>query len=171
MKIAADVTERFKIQDELKRQEQALRKSEYFLERTGRIAGIGGWEIDLLTSAVQWSPEVFRIHGVEPDAQPDLDTAMAFFTPEAKLAIDAAIRKSATEGVGWDLDVELNRKDGSVIAVRTVGTAELAGGKPVRLVGILQEITERKRVEIELTPGEACGGRPPARQSRTFWRT
>jgi PAS domain S-box-containing protein len=150
VKIAVDVTERFNIQNELKRQEQALRKSEYFLERTGRIAGIGGWEIDLVSGAVQWSPEVFRMHGVEPGPQPDLDTAMAFFSPETKVAIDAVIRRSATEGAGWDLDVELNRRDGSVVAVRTVGSAELAGGKPVRLVGILQEITERKRVEVEL---------------------
>ena len=70
VKIAADVTERVEIQSELKRQQSALRKSEEFLERTGRIAGIGGWEIDLVTRAVHWSAEVFRIHGVASGVQP-----------------------------------------------------------------------------------------------------
>ena len=150
VKIAADVTQRVKIQSELKRQEAALRKSEGFLERTGRIAAIGGWEIDLVTKSVLWSTEVFRIHGVEPGEQPRFETAMAFFPPEARQIIREAIAASSQGGTGWDLDLQLTRADGREVAVRVVGSAELADGVPVRLVGILQEITERKRAEDEL---------------------
>jgi len=46
---------------ERRRQEEALRKSEEFLERTGRLAGVGGWELDLSTNQVTWSPETCRI--------------------------------------------------------------------------------------------------------------
>ena len=150
VKIAANVTERFKIQSELKRQEQALRKSESFLERTGSIARIGGWEIDLVTRAVHWSREVFRIHGLEPGPQPSLETAIAFYPAEAQRVIREAIVTSSTGGAGWDLDLDLIRADGQQVAVRVVGTAERADGAPVRLVGILQEITDRKRAEDEL---------------------
>jgi PAS domain S-box-containing protein len=132
-----DITER-------KLQMEALRKSEFFLERTGRMAGIGGWELDLTTQEIYWSREAYRIHGVDPGTfRPDFATGAQFFPPEDRPAVLGALQRCISDGTGWDLDVGLDRADGQRITVRLVGSAEFVEGRPVRLVGTIQDITSR----------------------------
>lgn len=68
-----------------KRQSDELRKSREFLHQTGRLAGIGGWEVDILAGTVYWSDETCRIHEVPPGYKPALDEAINFYAPEARL--------------------------------------------------------------------------------------
>jgi PAS domain S-box-containing protein len=131
-----DITER-------RLQLEALRKSENFLERTGRIAGIGGWEFDLETGRVSWSSETYHIHGVEPGFEPDFATGLDFFAPADRPAIQEAIENGAAGGGDWDMEVGLNRADGRSIVVRLAGSGEFVDGKAVRLVGTVQDITAR----------------------------
>ncbi len=136
--------------DERKRQENALRTSEEFLERTGRLAGVGGWELELATGTLTWSAETYRIHGVDPAWHPTTDAAIAFYAPEARPVIRAAVERGA-EGVGWDLELPFIQAGGRAIWVRAVGSAVFADGKAVRLVGAIQDVTERvlERLALE----------------------
>ena len=143
LSVAFDITDR-------KRQEEALRKSEIFLDRTGRIAGIGGWEVDLVANKVLWSDETRRIHGVPPDYQPDLERALDFYAPEARAAIESAVSKAATDGTPWDMELPFMRADGRRIWVRAIGSAELVDGKPVRLFGAFQDISDRVAQRLAL---------------------
>ena len=124
-------------------QTEALRKSEAFLDRTGKIAGIGGWEVDLITNEVTWSTETYRIHGAPPEYQPTLQEGLAFYSLESRPVITAAVELACATGQGWDLELSAVRVDGRQIWVRTTGTAELREGKAVRLTGAFQDITER----------------------------
>ena len=124
-------------------QTEDLRKSQAFLDRTGRIAGIGGWEVDLITNQVTWSVETYRIHGVSLDYIPTIEKGLGFYAPEARPIITAAVDRACSAGEGWDLELSVTRADGRQIWVRTTGTAELANGKPIRLAGAFQDITER----------------------------
>ena len=63
--------------------ERALSASQDFLVRTGRVAGVGGWELDLASSVLKWSDETRRIYEVGPDYVPTVDSAIAFCAPEA----------------------------------------------------------------------------------------
>lgn len=142
--MALDISER-------KLQEEALRKSELFLDRTGRMAGIGGWEVDLVTGNVVWSQETRRIHGVDADYVPDLESAIQFYAPEAREVMRQLVRTAMTAGTPWDRELPFIRADGRRIWVRAVGSAEFAGGIPVRLVGACQDISDRiaQRLEIK----------------------
>ena len=144
LSVAFDITER-------KLQEEELRKSELFLDRTGQMAGIGGWEVDLVTGGVVWSRETRRIHGVDADYAPDLATAFNFYPPEARPTIEAAVRDAMVDGTPWDLELPFIRRDGRRLWVRAVGSAEFAAGVPVRLVGAFQDISDRiaQRMEIK----------------------
>ncbi|MEY8879726.1 MAG: diguanylate cyclase [Leptothrix sp. (in: b-proteobacteria)] len=133
-----------------KQQEDALRKSEAFLDRTGRLAGVGGWELDLASGVVTWSDETRRLHGVAPDYQPTLATAIEFYAPEARPAIQAAVEQGVVTGRGWDLELQLIRADGRLIWARAVGAVETEAGRPVRLVGSFQDITEMHRLRSAL---------------------
>jgi len=135
---------------QLKHQEEALRKSRSFLQRAGQIAGVGGWEIDLLSRAVVWSEETCRIHGVGPDFQPTLETVIEFYAPEDRVVIQAAVEAGIATGAGWDLELPLIRATGERIWVRTQGAVEREDGAPVRLVGALQDISTQRRLSAEL---------------------
>jgi diguanylate cyclase (GGDEF)-like protein/PAS domain S-box-containing protein len=143
LSVTFDITER-------KLQEEELRKSELFLDRTGRMAGVGGWEVDLVTGAVVWSRETRRIHGVDADYVPDLPTAFQFYPPEARQTIEAAVRGAMTEGTPWDMELPFVRADGRRIWVRAVGSAEFASGAPVRLVGAFQDISDKVAQRLEI---------------------
>jgi diguanylate cyclase (GGDEF)-like protein/PAS domain S-box-containing protein len=134
-----------KMQDisERKQQEQALRRSEDFLERIGRLGGVGGWELDPVTLVPQWTAETRRIHGVPPDYRPSLETAIEFYAPEARPLIRAAVEHALAEGGGWDLELPLIRTSGERIWVRVVGAVEQADGRPVRIAGAFQDVTAR----------------------------
>ncbi len=133
-----------------KQQEAALRKSEQFLDRTGRVAGVGGWELDIASGVVTWSDETRRLHGVAPDYQPVLDQAINFYAPQARPVIEAAVAKAMATGEGWDLELPLIRADGQPIWARAVGTVEFEGGKPVRLAGAFQDISELHQSRTQL---------------------
>jgi diguanylate cyclase (GGDEF)-like protein/PAS domain S-box-containing protein len=131
-------------------QDVALRKSEEFLDRTGRLAGVGGWELDVASGEVTWSDETRRIHGVAADYQPMLATAISFYAPEARPVIQAAVEHAMAAGEGWDLELPLVRADGRPIWARAVGAVESVDGKPVRLVGAFQDITDRQQLQRSL---------------------
>ena len=145
--VGRDVTER-------KRAEQALRASRAFLARTGRVAGVGGWELELATSAVTWSDETRRIHEVGPDYVPTLEGAIAFYAPAARPLIEAAVQTGMESGVPWDLELALITAKERPIWVRAVGEVEFESGVAVRLVGAFQDITERKQLEQRVADNE-----------------
>ncbi|MCY0093219.1 PAS domain-containing protein [Hoeflea ulvae] len=135
---------------EQKLQEEMLRESETFLDRTGRAAGVGGWQIDLASGRIVWSAETCRIHGVEPGYVPHLDEAINFYAPEARPAVQAAVQRSMEGGEGWDLELPFIKAGGQRIWVRAVGTAEFEGGRPVRLTGAFQDISDQVEQRMAL---------------------
>jgi PAS domain S-box-containing protein len=126
-----------------KKVEEALRKSEAFLERTGRLAGVGGWELDLTTSQVTWSPETYRILGADPAYRPSLQDGIDLYTPESKLLVDAAMERAVAQGEGFDLELSLVGFDGRHLWARTVCVVDLVDGRPIRLWGAFQDVTAR----------------------------
>lgn len=121
-----------------------LKSNELLLNRTGEVAGVGGWKVDLTTQHLEWSKETRRIHGVSPDFVPDLSQAIEFYAPEARNLIQAAVETAMATGTPWDLELPFIRTDGERIWVRAVGEAEFESGKPVRLFGALQDITKQR---------------------------
>ena len=128
---------------ERKSQENALRRSEDLLNRTGRLAGVGGWELDLLTNEVTWSDETRRLHGFENDYVSTLEEGINFYAPEGRPVIRAAIEQSMADGKDWEVVVPVIRVDGRRILARVKGTVQFDNGKPVRLVGVFQDVTAR----------------------------
>jgi PAS domain S-box-containing protein len=132
----------------------SLRKSEQRLVRAQEIAHLGSWELDLVKNELVWSDEVYRIFGLQP--QEFSATYEAFLErvhPEDRFAVDAAYSGSLREG-----------KDSYEIEHRVVrnGTGEVrwvhekcqhvrdAAGRIIRSLGMVHDITERKKWEEEL---------------------
>jgi len=145
----ADVTEAMQAQ-------QRLRESEALLDRTGRVAGVGGWQVELATMRIEWTAETCRIHDLPPGHQPTLEESMRHYAPEARPEIDAAVQRGMSEGRPWDLELPLITAAGRRLWVRAVGEAERDdAGRIVRLVGAFQDITRRREAERQLREEQA----------------
>ena len=145
--VGRDVTER-------KLAQAALAKKEAILQRTGRVAAVGGWELDLRTQELHWTDETRRIHEVPDDYVPTLDEAIAFYALESRAVVSAAVDRCLRHGEPWDLELSLSTAKGRTIWVRAQGQAETEEGKTVRLAGAFQDITQRKALEQRLAEGE-----------------
>jgi PAS domain S-box-containing protein len=143
MRVGSDITERKKI-------DAALRASQASLDRAGRIAKVGGWSYDLATRSVHWSDQTCLIHDCPPGHQPGFEEAFAYYDPEAKVTIAHAFQQCQKTGDVYELELPLTTATGRKIWVRSVGEAEFEDGKPVRLLGALQDITEQHQLQTEL---------------------
>jgi PAS domain S-box-containing protein len=141
--ITEDVTDRISA-------ERELRESKALLDRTGRVAGIGGWSLDLQTEAIVWSDQTCRIHDREPGYVPTLEEAINYYKPEARPVIQAAVQRGMQHGEPWSLELPLVTAKGREIWVLSQGQVDWQDGVPVRLVGAFQDVTEHHRAAVEL---------------------
>ncbi len=130
--------------------EAEVQRTAEMLRRTGELADIGGWELDLATMRYDWTEQVFRIHELEPGPTPRLEEAMSHYPPEGRPALTAAIEAGARDGTPWDLELPFVTAKGHPRWVRAQGVAVCEDGKPVRLLGAFQDITEKKNNALEL---------------------
>jgi PAS domain S-box-containing protein len=129
---------------ERKQAELALRHGEALLARTGAMAHVGGWELDIATGTVWWSDETCRIHGLPAGHRPTVDDAITYYAPEVRPMIQQLVECGMREGRGWDVELPMVRADGMSIWVRALGEVQFDGATPVRLVGALQDITAQR---------------------------
>ncbi len=134
--------------------EQALAASQSFLRRTGRVAGVGGWEVDIASGKITWSEATRRIHGVSDSYVPTLQSAVAFYSGEARATIESAVQRGMATGEPWDLELPFVNAAGQPLWVRSVGEVEFEGATARRLVGAFQDITMRKTLERRLADNE-----------------
>jgi len=132
------------------RTEAQVQRTAEMLRRTGELANIGGWELDLATMRVEWSEQVFRIHELPPGPTPRLEDTMSYYAPSGRPSLLAAIEAAAREGTPWDLELPLVTARGNARWLRAQGVAICEDGKPVRLLGAFQDITEKKTNALEL---------------------
>ena len=126
-----------------------LQRSKILLDETGRLAKVGGWEIDLKANTLYWSETTYKIHEIEPDFVPNLETAINFYTPEAVPVISGCVERAMKTGESFDEELELITAKKNRIWVRAVGKAYREKGKIVKIGGMFQDINERKLAEIE----------------------
>lgn len=144
--IFQDITER-------KWAEEALRVSEESLARAQQVAHVGNWDRDLRTGQLRWSDEVYCIFGI---AHHEFAGTFAAFLqrvhPVDRELITQALAEALTKGKPYSIDHRIVRPDGSVRYVHEEVQILLdASGHPVHLVGTIQDITERKQAEEELS--------------------
>jgi PAS domain-containing protein len=129
--------------------EEALRESERMLNAMGKMAKVGGWEFYMDTLQQTWTEEVYRIHEVDLPYSPDVEKGINFYHPEARPQIKNAVQRGIDHGEPFDLELRFITAKGNHRWVRTVGEAVQRQGRPMKVFGTIQDITERKRVEEE----------------------
>jgi len=129
-----------------KRAEQEL--SQAFLDRIGSMACAGGFMIDLTARTVYWTRQTYRIHEVEESREPNLDLLASFMSEETRAIVQNAERGACDSGQGYDVEIPITTAKNRPIWLRVVGSVECSGGRPVRIIGAVQDITDRRRAEL-----------------------
>ncbi|GFO67507.1 hypothetical protein GMLC_10860 [Geomonas limicola] len=141
--ISRDITD-------LKQAELEVHRYSQLLKRTGEMALVGGWELDLTTGALYWSEMLRQIHDLAPDAPVTPESSLNFCAPEARPVVEAAAFELIGSGTPFDLEIPIVTARGRRIWGRVQGEAEWADGRVVKLFGSTQDITERKQMEEQL---------------------
>lgn len=133
--------------------QQRLRESEAFLERTGRVAGVGGWEVDVASGTLSWSDQTCRLHDLPPGYRPSLGEAIAFYPLDARAVITEAVEACVRDGTPWDLELPLISSTGRHLWVQSTGAMDMTDGR-MRLIGAVQDVTDRHRAMDALATSE-----------------
>jgi PAS domain S-box-containing protein len=145
----------FRDNTDKKRAEDALRRQERFLDETGHIAKVGGWEFDPLTGAGSWTDEVARIHDLDPSVRPSKEFGLSFYTPESRPKIEAAVKAAIEHGTPYDLELEIISAKGVRKWVRTICQPVKEANRVLRVSGAVQDITAQKLAEKALRESQA----------------
>ncbi|HSL00123.1 MAG TPA: SpoIIE family protein phosphatase [Rubrobacteraceae bacterium] len=141
-----DVTDRRRI-------EEALRRSEDRLRLAVEATGLGTWDFDPATGELKWDERCKAMFGLPPDAEVDYGVFLTGLHPDDREWTDSIVRRalSSESGGGYEIEYRtVGLGDGIERWVAARGQAFFdETGRPVRFVGTVLDITERKRAEEE----------------------
>ncbi len=139
-----DITERKLAEAELENEHMRMAQAE-------RIARIGSWEWDIQTDRLAHSESYRSILGVEDCPPTTLAEAMSLVPPDQVDLVRDAFAAALKGPEPYNLEhLATRRRDGRTVRLHAVGEViRDAHGRPVRIVGMLQDITERVEAEAE----------------------
>lgn len=151
----------------IKEAEEVFRKSEERLKIAQAIARLGHWEWDILSGEMRWSDETFRLLGYEPGSfPPERETFFSLIHPDDRERVAEQIELATQEKGEFDVEYRVLLPDGGARIVHGMGKVLLVGSdrqpqmiaairevtppRPVELLGVIQDITDRKELERKL---------------------
>ena len=132
--------------------EEELLQSEARLSEAQSIAHLGNWDWNIQTNQLHWSDEIYRIFGLSPQQfGATYDSFLNSIHPEDRESVKKAVNEALYEKKTYMIDHRIVLPDGTVRIVYEQAEVSFDDdGKPIRMHGIVRDITERKRAEEEL---------------------
>ncbi|MBL6445312.1 PAS domain S-box protein [Fulvivirga sp. 29W222] len=136
--------------------EDRLRKSESNLVEAQRVANLGSWEWHADSKELSWSDEYYRICGLEPGKiSPSFEHCIEMLHPADRKKAKEVFNQVLESKERCQLDARIIRKDNEIRYVTY--RAELitdTKGEPIKMVGSLQDVTDKKKAELDLKESE-----------------
>ena len=134
-----------------------LYRSEARFIRLQEIAHLGYWTWDIPRDLVEWSDEVYRIFGADPNTfQPSYDTFIKAVHPDDREMVDRVIKETLTKKTSYQLVYRIYRPDGTIRFISSQGGVNYEeSDHPVSMLSTVFDITSRKLAEIDLNRAES----------------
>ncbi len=143
--ICTDITQR-------KQAKEKLVLSDIRMKEAQRLARFGNWEFDVVTQVITWSDEVFRLFGMPAsDKGPSYEEYLSHIHPDDIDRLMTSIENAMVKGESYELDHRVVNSDGTIKTVHALCKPLInEKGNVTKLFGTVLEVTDRKRVEMEL---------------------
>jgi PAS domain S-box-containing protein len=139
-----------KLESQLRETELALRLSRGKLRMALDIGKLGSWERDLETGEITGTPAFKACLGLKPDANLTHAELQAMFHPADLERINQAVAYALRTKTDFNIEHRILKADGSVGHIHVRGGAIYDGDRPVRFVGVIQDIKERQKIREEM---------------------
>ncbi len=149
MVIQADVTAARQMRERLAAASTALKAA-------GRLARLGGWEVDLIAGVVRWSAELAELLG-RPSQVENHIASMDVYAPNEREWVLEHISHAIRTGERVDFEAQAVGADGAPIWLRVMGEARMVDGRCVALHGASQDVTAQREAMAELRESERFG--------------
>jgi PAS domain S-box-containing protein len=137
---------------EVRRAQDELRIKARLLNEAQRIAGVGSWELDLVTNRLSWSDEIYRMFEIDGARfKASYEAFLDAVHPDDRDRIDHAYQQSLRDRQPYEITHRLRMADGRIKWVHERCYSEFdSEGRPLRSLGTVQDITERHEAQMEL---------------------
>ena len=133
-----------------------LRESERNLQAAQELAGLGSFDIDLHSGRRWWSPQMYRLFGIDPrEEPPSVEQFDSWLGPDSRRTMTEAVERARNGGKPVTVEYstvgepELRRHFQAIFTFRTE-----PGGTAERIVGTTRETTSEKRAQLALQTSE-----------------
>ncbi len=133
-----------------------LQRSEAFLAQGEELARTGTWALDLETGRSRWSPQMFRIFGLDPTIDPPvMPNFLSLVHPDDRKAVRKTLAIAGAEGQPFDYTFRIVQPGGQQIFLRSVGTPVSQDGTVKSYFGTIMDVTEHEEMTREIRQREA----------------
>ena len=133
--------------------EAALNRSQETLERAQAIAHVGSWDWDIVSGALHWTDEIYRIFGLQPqEFGATYEAFLQYIHPDDVGAVTQAVNATvADKNIPYDIEHRVVQPNGTERIVNERGKVYRdAMGTPIRMIGTVQDITEKKQADEKI---------------------
>jgi PAS domain S-box-containing protein len=150
-----DIEDRKRAEVQLRRSTQELQRSEFYLAAGQRLAHMGSWAFDPAGFDF-WSPELFRMHGLDPDRKPPtVQEYLDCVHPQDRESVANLIKGLSAKASPFDATKRIVRPNGEVRYIRCVGVPVAENESLKKYVGSALDVTEHELATQELRRREA----------------
>jgi PAS domain S-box-containing protein len=139
-----------------KRAEEALQRTQFYLNEGQRLARMGSWAFNPAGFFDYWSPELFKIYGLDPEkGAPTLEAYLAALHPLDQESMAQTIKTMHADRCGCDVKKRIVRPKGELRYVRCVGIPVVEGEVLKGFLGTAMDVTEQELLTQELERQQA----------------
>ncbi len=150
-----DIDERKTAEEQLRRNAEELQRSEFYLAEGQRLAHMGSWAFDP-DGFYYWSPELFRMHGLDPASKPpSVQEYLDCVHPQDRESMANLIKGALAKASPFDATKRIVRPNGEVRYIRCVGVPLIDNQGLKKHVGSALDVTEHELLTQELRRREA----------------
>ena len=142
---------------ELAERDRVLHEQTRHLQVAQALAHLGSWSWDIASGGVEWSDELYRIFGYEPQSRGiTFDSFVSAVLPDDHDRVLASIDDALAGAATYDMECRIVRPNGEVRTIHCCGeVVRDSSGQPLRMSGTALDITDRKQAELALQQREA----------------